>query len=99
MSTGGGSDAPPPPLAVVGDQASDEEEMFGAAFDGVVLRRFWGFLRPYRRNLLIALGGVFLFTLTQVMIPLLIRAAIDHGVAAGAQGMRLLQIVGSVRCV
>ncbi|MCZ6868250.1 MAG: ABC transporter ATP-binding protein [Gammaproteobacteria bacterium] len=94
MSTGGGSDAPPPPLAVVGDQASDEEEMFGAAFDGVVLRRFWGFLRPYRRNLLIALGGVFLFTLTQVMIPLLIRAAIDHGVAAGAQGMRLLQIVG-----
>ncbi len=94
MSTGGGSGAPPPPLAVVGDQASDEEEMFGAAFDGVVLRRFWGFLRPYRRNLLIALGGVFLFTLTQVMIPLLIRAAIDHGVAAGAQGMRLLQIVG-----
>jgi len=94
MSTGGGSGAPPPPLAVVGDQVSEEEEMFGAAFDGVVLRRFWGFLRPYRRKLLIALGGVFLFTLTQVMIPLLIRAAIDHGIAAGAQGMRLLQIVG-----
>ena len=94
MSTGGGSGARPPPLAVVGDQASEEEEMFGAAFDGAVLRRFWGFLRPYRRNLLIALAGVVLFTLTQVMIPLLIRAAIDHGVAAGAQGMRLLQIVG-----
>jgi len=94
MSRGGGSGTRPPPLAVVGDQASEEEEMFGAAFDGVVLRRFWGFLRPYRRNLLIALGGVILFTLTQVMIPLLIRAAIDHGVAAGAQGMRLLQIVG-----
>ncbi len=94
MNTGGGSGGRPPPLAVVGDQASEEEEMFGAAFDGAVLRRFWGFLRPYRRNLLIALGGVFLFTLTQVMIPLLIRAAIDHGVAAGAQGMRLLQIVG-----
>ncbi|TDJ18122.1 MAG: ABC transporter ATP-binding protein [Gammaproteobacteria bacterium] len=94
MSRGGGSGTRPPPLAVVGDQASEEEEMFGAAFDGVVLRRFWGFLRPYRRNLLIALGGVILFTLTQVMIPLLIRAAIDHGVSAGAQGMRLLQIVG-----
>lgn len=94
MSRGGGSGTRPPPLAVVGDQASEEEEMFGAAFDGVVLRRFWGFLRPYRRNLLIALGGVILFTLTQVMIPLLIRAAIDHGVAAGAQGMRLLQTVG-----
>lgn len=94
MSRGGGSGTRPPPLAVVGDQASAEEEMFGAAFDGVVLRRFWGFLRPYRRNLLIALGGVILFTLTQVMIPLLIRAAIDHGVAAGAQGMHLLQVVG-----
>ncbi len=94
MSTGGASGIRPPPLAVVGDQASDEEEMFGAAFDGVVLRRFWGFVRPYRRTLLIATVGVILFTLTQLMIPLLIRTAIDHGVAAGAQGMQVLQLVG-----
>ena len=94
MNTGGASGIRPPPLAVVGDQASDEEEMFGAAFDGVVLRRFWGFVRPYRRTLLIATVGVILFTLTQLMIPLLIRTAIDHGVAAGAQGMQVLQLVG-----
>ncbi|MCK5364927.1 MAG: ABC transporter ATP-binding protein, partial [Gammaproteobacteria bacterium] len=68
--------------------------MFGAAFDGEVLRRFWGFVRPYRRMLLFAAAGVILFTLTQIMIPLLIRAAIDQGVAQGAQGMRLMQIVG-----
>ncbi len=94
MSTRDASNASPPPLAVVGDQISDEEEMFGAAFDGEVLRRFWGFVRPYRRMLLFAAAGVILFTLTQIMIPLLIRAAIDQGVAQGAQGMRLMQIVG-----
>lgn len=94
MSNDGAFDARPPPLAVVGDQASEEEEMFGAAFDGAVLRRFWGFVRPYRPMLLIAIAGVILFTLTQVMIPLLIRTAIDEGVAAGEQGMRLLRLVG-----
>ena len=94
MSTLDASNTPPPPLAVVGDQISDEEEMFGAAFNGEVLRRFWGFVRPYRRTLLFAVAGVVLFTLTQIMIPLLIRAAIDQGVAQGAQGMRLMQTIG-----
>ena len=95
MSTDGTARTRPPPLAVVGDQVSDEEEMFGAAFDGEVVRRFWGFVRPYRGTLLIAVVGVILFTLTQVMMPLLIRSAIDDGVAAGAQGRALLQTVGT----
>ena len=89
-----GASAKQPPLAVVGDQVSDEEEMFGAAFDGEVLRRFWGFVRPYRRTLIVAMVGVLLFTLTQVMIPLLIRTAIDDGVAKGMEGARLLRQVG-----
>jgi len=83
-----------PPLAVVGDQVSDEEEMFGAAFDGEVVRRFWKFVRPYRRTLLVAVVGVVLFTLTQVMIPLLIREAIDRGMASGMGGLHTLQLVG-----
>ena len=94
MNANSTSGTRPPPLAVVGDQVSEEEEMFGAAFDGVVLRRFWGFVRPYRRMLIFAVVGVILFTLSQVMIPLLIRAAIDHGVAAGKQGLSLLRLVG-----
>lgn len=94
MSARGAPAGQPPPLAVVGDQVTDEEEMFGAAFDGEVLRRFWGFVRPYRRTLLVAVAGVILFTLTQLMIPLLIRIAIDHGVTAGVQGLGLLQLVG-----
>ena len=94
MSAGKMSGAPRPPLAVVGDQVSDEEEMFGAAFDGEVLRRFWGFVKPYRRTILIAVIGVILFTLTQVMIPLLIREAIDSGVALGLEGLATLKLVG-----
>jgi ATP-binding cassette subfamily B protein len=94
MSQGAAAAKQPPPLAVVGDQVSDEEEMFGAAFDGEVLRRFWGFVRPYRRTLVFAIVGVLLFTLTQVMIPLLIRTAIDDGVAKGVEGAQLLQQVG-----
>ena len=65
MSTMNTPGKPPPPLAVVGDQMANEEEMFGAAFDRDVLRRFWGFVRPYRRTLYIAAAGVMLFTLTQ----------------------------------
>jgi ATP-binding cassette subfamily B multidrug efflux pump len=83
-----------PPLAVVGDQVTEEEEMFGAAFDGAVLRRFWGFVQPYRRMLIFAILGVILFTLSQVMIPLLIRTAIDDGVAAGEEGLKLLRLIG-----
>ena len=40
-----------PPRAVVGSEVSFEEEMFAAAFDGVVVRRFWAFVYPYRRVL------------------------------------------------
>jgi ATP-binding cassette subfamily B protein len=85
------SPAPRPPLAVVGSQVSYDEEMFGAAFDGVVIRRFLGFVRPYRRLLSLGIGGVIVFTLTQVAIPLLLRHAIDDALAAGAEAADLLQ--------
>jgi len=74
----------------VGSQVSYEEEMFGAAFDGVVVRRFWSFLIPYRRRLLVALAAVLVFTGSQVLIPLLIRFAIDRGLVPGAVDTRLL---------
>ena len=39
-----------PPRAVVGSQINTEEQIF-AAFDGRIMRRFWGFISPYRRQL------------------------------------------------
>ena len=48
--------APRPPRAVVGSQIEIEEEIF-AAFDGHIIRRFWGFIRPHHRWLTIAVAG------------------------------------------
>ena len=68
--------------AVVGSHRQ-EEEIFGRAFDGHILRRIWAFIRPYRRRMAIAVAAVLVFTGTQVAIPLIIRFAIDHGLAVG----------------
>ena len=80
-----------PPRAVVGSQVSFEEEMFGAAFDGRVIRRFWTFVTPHRRQVWIGVAAVLVFTLTQVAIPLVLRYAIDDALVAGESGLELLR--------
>lgn len=71
-----------PPRAVVGSHRV-EEEVFGKVFDTNVVKRIWHFIRPYRRKMYIAVVAVLLFTASQIIIPLLIRYAIDHGMAPG----------------
>ena len=61
-----------PPKAVVGSQVSQDEEMFGRAFDGRVIRRFLEFCHPYRTSLAVAVVSVLVYTATQVAIPLVI---------------------------
>ncbi|AYG59146.1 ABC transporter ATP-binding protein [Rhizobium jaguaris] len=72
-----------PPRAVVGSHRV-EEEIFGKVFDGKIIRRIWSFISPYRRQIYIAVGAVLLFTGSQIVIPLVIRYAIDHAMAPGA---------------
>ncbi|MCB1742920.1 MAG: ABC transporter ATP-binding protein, partial [Gammaproteobacteria bacterium] len=84
------------PLAVVGSQVSYEEEMFGAAFDGVVVRRFWQFISPYRKLVTIAVAAVLLFTVTQVLTPLLLRMAIDDAVGLSVPDRSLLLQIARV---
>src|SRR5690606_9617180 len=74
-----------PPRAVVGSHKLDEE-VFGKAFDANVVRRIWDFVRPYRRLMLSSVAAVLAFTAIQLMIPLIIRYAIDHGMQSGADG-------------
>ncbi len=81
-----------PPRAVVGSQISYEEEMFGAAFDGVIVRRFWHFVQPYKLQLWLGIAGVLAFTVTQLGIPLIVRSAIDDALVAGADAAGLLHI-------
>lgn len=90
----------PPPVfgrGVVGGAAtgSDDrrgEELFGAAFDGAVISRFFGYVRPYRAALYIAIGAVLVFTLTQIAIPLVIRSTIDGALVDGANKKEVLTI-------
>ncbi len=81
-----------PPRAVVGSHRP-EEEVFGAAFDGRIVRRIWQFVYPYRRKMIVAIAAVLLFTLSQVAIPLIIRFAIDHGMAAGSRGALMAAVI------
>jgi ATP-binding cassette subfamily B protein len=69
-----------------------DERIFGAAFNGSVIRRFFGFMAPYRRRLFVALGLVVLFTASQLSIPLIIRTAIDDALLPGATDTSLLAL-------
>ncbi|RUW82703.1 ABC transporter ATP-binding protein [Mesorhizobium sp. M1E.F.Ca.ET.063.01.1.1] len=71
-----------PAKAVVGSHR-DEEEVFGKAYDPRVVRRIWSFVKPYQSRIFISVAAVLVFTLTQLAIPLVIRYAIDHGMAPG----------------
>ena len=81
-----------PPRAVVGSQISYDEEMFGRAFDGRILRRFSAFVRPYRRRLAVAIAAVLAFTFTQLAVPLIIRYAIDNALVTEAPDRHLLEL-------
>lgn len=72
-----------PPRAVVGSHRI-EEEMFGKAFDGRVVRRIWAFVAPYKMQVALSVAAVLVFTGTQLVIPLIIRYAIDNGMVVGS---------------
>jgi ATP-binding cassette subfamily B protein len=84
-----------PPKAVVGSQVSHEEEMFGKAFDGIVIGRFLSYCLPYKKSLMLAVVAVLIFTITQISIPLIILYIIDNALVAGSKNRSVLDI-GSV---
>ena len=86
-----GADARPP-RAVVGSQISQDEEMFGAAFDGRVVRRFFGYVGPYRNQIYLAIVAVLAFTGAQLAIPLVIRYANDKALVEPGGGSELLTL-------
>jgi ATP-binding cassette, subfamily B, multidrug efflux pump len=85
-----------PPRAVVGSQISQDEVIFGAAFDRKVVRRFAEYVRPYRKTMYLAMASVLVFTAAQLSIPLVIRYAIDKALVAGGDGQALLTLAVAV---
>ena len=89
-----------PPHAVVGSQISRDEEIFGAAYDRRVVRRFFEYVFPYRRRIYLALAVVLVFTGAQLSIPLIIRHAIDKALLANGGGEDVLLLaVAAFGCV
>src|SRR3569832_1295574 len=77
----------------------EEEEVFGKAIDPKIIRRIWAFVHPYRSKIALSVCAVLAFTLTQLVIPLLIRFAIDRGMAVGADATVLSWCVGGFLAV
>jgi ATP-binding cassette subfamily B multidrug efflux pump len=80
-----------PPRAVVGSQINTEEQIF-AAFDGQIIRRFWEFISPYQRRLVLSVLAVLVFAGTQVTIPLIVRTVIDDALVSDAGSAWLLTL-------
>ena len=85
-----------PRLASVGAQSNREEVMFGATFDGKVVRRLLAFVVPYRRRLLFGLAAVLVFTATQLAIPLIVSNTFDYVAGAGDAALTLLRATVAV---
>ncbi len=81
-----------PPHAVVGSQTSQDEEMFGALFDGRVIRRFTKYVNPYKKRVWLSIIAVLLATLAQLSIPLVIRYGIDIAVLEEGGSRSLLYL-------
>jgi ATP-binding cassette subfamily B protein len=79
-----------PPRAVVGSHRI-EEDMFGWVFERNIVLRIWEFVLPYKRQLMISIIAVLVFTGTQIAIPLIISYAIDNGLTAGTAGQSALR--------
>jgi len=58
-----------------------EEEVLGKAYDGRLMRRLMGYMRPYRLRIAISLVFLLAQSALQVLGPLLTRTAVDRYIA------------------
>ena len=60
-----------------------EEEILGKAYDGALMRRLLGYLRPYWPQVAVALAAIVSASMLQLAQPYLMKVAIDRYIAAG----------------
>ena len=60
-----------------------DDEIIGKAYDPQITRRLMKYLRPYRRNIFVALICMTIAMTGYVVGPYLIKVALDDGIAAG----------------
>jgi ATP-binding cassette subfamily B multidrug efflux pump len=65
-----------------------EEEVLGKAYDARLMRRLLGYLRPYRRTVLVSLVFLLALSVVQVLGPVLTKIAVDRYLDPTAARMR-----------
>jgi len=61
--------------------SNQEEEIIGKAYDGRLMRRLLGYLRPYKWHVVVALASIVLKSIADVLGPFLTKIAIDKYLA------------------
>ncbi len=66
--------------------AQEGEEVFGSAYDQRVVSRMLAYVRPFRRELAVAVTAMLVFTASLTAVPWVIKIAIDDHIARGDLG-------------
>ncbi|MEZ4591318.1 MAG: ABC transporter ATP-binding protein [Chloroflexota bacterium] len=78
----------------------DEDDMLGKAYDGRLVRRLLGYMRPYLTKLILAIVLMVVSSLLAVAQPTIVGRAIDDGIRAGAADtLRLWTVLFAVAAV
>jgi len=64
--------------------SNQEEEILGKAYDGRLMRRLLGYLRPYKWHVAVALASIIVKSIADVLGPFLTKVAIDKYLAKSA---------------
>lgn len=71
----------------------EEDEILGKAYDARLMRRLLTYLRPYRKQLLAAVGFMLLYSAMELLSPYLVKVAIDSGILRKDYGVLNLTVV------
>ncbi len=61
------------------------EDEVGISYDGTILRRLLGYLKPYKSEVLIIFASLVIATTVELLTPLVMRHAIDNYIAPSVQ--------------
>lgn len=73
-----------PPKASIRLGPTQDEEVFGEAFNGQVVSRFVKYVAAYKVLLWVAIAAVLVFTVSSIAIPLIVKNVYDDALKEGA---------------
>ena len=80
-----------PPKASIKLGPTQDEEVFGEAFNGQVVSRFVKYIAPYKSLLWVAIIAVLVFTVSSIAIPLVVKSVFDDALVEDSLSRSNLQ--------